>query len=284
MIKTNKAKVAAQSVQGQISHPKGKQHRVNFEGKAVSVPGTGGISYGVHVGDSAFGMAVDHLEPAVSIKNTTQIENDALMKLANPGNTARVISGDAKGATGYVIGTHGGIDHTIIEFAEEDMDKMVVGDKILVKGYGRGLELTDYPQIKVQSIDPDLLERIEIEEQDGKLIFPVVAKIPAYLMGSGVGSGIPYTGDYDIMTHDKELMKETGIDQLKYGDFVLLEDSANVYGLGGYYRGASTIGIIVHSDCMTTGHGPGVTVILSTNEPVIEGKIDSSANIMKYMK
>jgi len=284
MLKTNKDKVAMQSVQGAVSHPKGKTHRLTREGKPVTVPGVGGITYGIHVGDDAFNLAVDHLEPSVSIRNKERIDNDALIKMACPGNYARVVSGEAKGDVGYVLGTHGGIDHTIIEFSEETMDKMIIGDQVLVKGYGQGLELLDYPDVNIASIDPELLEKIDIEEKDGKIYFPVVCKVPGALMGSGVGSPTSHSGDYDIITHDQELIKELGIDKLKFGDFVLLEDSDNSHGLGGYLRGASTIGIIVHSDCLITGHGPGVTVVMTSRKPIIEAKIDPTANISKYMK
>jgi len=194
MLKTNKKHLAMQSVQGSISHPKVRQ-RVTAEGKTITVPNVGGITYGVHVGDNAFGMMVDHLEPAVSMKNTDKIDNVGLMTLACPGNVARVITGDAKGSMGYVLGTHGGIDHTIVEFDEKTLEKMVVGDKILIKGYGKGLALTDYPSEDVISIDPNLLEKIELVEKDGKVCFPVVAKIPGALMGSGVGSGTSHSGE-----------------------------------------------------------------------------------------
>ncbi|QVK21595.1 DUF4438 domain-containing protein [Mycoplasmatota bacterium] len=283
MIKTNKELIVMQAVQGQVSHPKVRQ-RVTAEGKTITVPNVGGITYGVHVGDDAFGLMVDHLEPAVSMKNTDKVDNVGLMTLACPGNYARVISGEAKGDVGYVLGTHGGIDHTIVEFAEETLEKMVIGDKILVKGHGKGLVLHDYPNVDVISIDPELLEKIDIEEENGKVVFPVVAKIPGAVMGSGVGSGTSHSGDYDIITHDRALMNELGIDKLKFGDFVLLEDSDNTYGLGGYFRGASTIGIIVHSDCLITGHGPGVTVVMTSKKGDIVGKIDPTANIGKYIK
>jgi len=80
----------------------------------------------------------------------------------------------------------------------------------------------------------------EIEELNGKLQVPVVCKVPAVLMGSGIGSGFGTSGDYDIMTEDMEHIKELGIDKLEFGDFVLLEDCDNEYGRG-YKRGAVTV-------------------------------------------
>lgn len=282
MIKTNKEKVVKQSVQGKIHHPLGGGYRVSFSGEPKIVPATGGITYGIHAGDSVFGLAGDHIEPAVSIRNENKTENDAMMKLACTGNYARVVSGEAKGATGYVLGGHGGIEHTIIEFSEEDMDRMSIDDTILIKSWGQGLELIDYPDVSMTGIDPELFERIEIEEIDGKLVFPVAAKIPAVLMGSGIGHGNGHSGDYDIMTEDEALVKECGIDKLRFGDFVLLEDCDNEFGRG-YKRGATTIGIIIHSDCIKAGHGPGVYTFMTSKKGLIEGKVAGKNNIVDYL-
>lgn len=282
MLRTNKEKVVMQSVQGKIHHPLGKAYKISYEGEPRVLPATGAITYNVHVGDSVFGFDCDHVEPSVSIRNEVVAENDAMMNLACPGNIAKVVSGDAKGAIGYVLGGHGGIEHTIIEFKTEDMENMAIDDKILIKGYGQGLRLLDYPEVKLTGIDPNVFEKIEIEEIDGKLHVPVVCKVPAVLMGSGIGSGFGTSGDYDIMTEDMEQIKELGIDKLKFGDFVLLEDSDNEYGRG-YKRGAVTIGLIIHSDCVKAGHGPGVYTFMTCKSGLIEAKIDSEANIAKYI-
>ena len=132
------------------------------------------------------------------------------------------------------------------------------------------------------SIDPNLFEKLGVTEKNGKLQVPVVAKVPAYLMGSGTGSTNAYSGDYDIMTADKEEIKRLGLDKLRFGDLVLLQDHDNTYGTG-YLGGAISIGVIIHSDCVLSGHGPGVTVIMSSSKGNIEGVIDSNANIGYYM-
>ena len=84
------------------------------------------------------------------------------------------------------------------------------------------------------------------------------------------------------MTADMEEIKRLGLDKLRFGDLVLLQDHNNTYGTG-YLGGAVTIGVIVHSDCVKSGHGPGVTVIMSSAKGKIEGIIDSNANIGYYM-
>lgn len=282
MLNTNKPQVVKWSVQGKIHHPVGGGYRITHDGVPMILPATGGISYNVKIGDSAFGWAGDHVEPGVSIRNEDSNENAALMTFACIGNEVKVVTGDAKGAKGYVTGMHGGIDHTLVHFDEETLEKLAIDDKMMIKAYGQGLQLLDYPDVKLMSIDPDLFEKLGITEKDGKLQVPVVATVPPYLMGSGIGSPSAYTGDYDIMTADMEEIKRLGLDKLKFGDLVLLEDCDNSYGRG-YLKGARSIGVVVHSDCVKAGHGPGITTIIVSKTAIIEPVIDENANIGNYM-
>lgn len=61
------------------------------------------------------------------------------------GNDAKVISGEAKGAKGIVLGHHGGSEHVMIDFPREVKEKLTYDDKIIVHGRGQGLKLLDYP-------------------------------------------------------------------------------------------------------------------------------------------
>lgn len=282
-MKTNKEKLVMQSVQGEVHHPLGGAYRISHQGEPRILPATGGICYNVKIGDPAFGLAGDHVEPGVSIYNSTRAESDALMHLSCIGNEARIISGAKKGAKGFVTGTHGGIEHVLIHFEQEILDEMAIGDKILIKSYGQGLQIIDYPQIKVMNIDPDLFARLPIREEGGKLVVDVACEVPAYLMGSGIGSASAYSGDYDIMTADEEAVRSFGIDKLKFGDLVLLRDCDNTYGRG-YLKGAVTIGVVVHSDCIKMGHGPGITTIMASKTGIIAGNISAKANIKDFMK
>ena len=106
--------------------------------------------------------------------------------------------------------------------------------------------------------------------------------LAAFLMGAGIGSTTTMSGDYDIMTQDHEANQKYGIDRLRFGDLVLIEDHDNTHGPH-YRQGAVSIGVIVHSDSFTSGHGPGVTVIMSADEDTLEGIIDPDANIANYM-
>ncbi|NMA86913.1 MAG: DUF4438 domain-containing protein [Tissierellia bacterium] len=285
MLKTNREKLVMQSVQGKIHSPLmgGNPYKISNEGKPMILHGTGGITYNYQIGDCCMDLVGDHVEPGVSMRNEEQAENKALMVLSCVGNEAKVISGDAKGAKGYVTGTHGGIEHVLVYFPEEDLEKMAIDDKILVKAHGQGLQIEGHEDVLVMNIDPDLFEKMGIvENENGELEVPVVTEIPAHLMGSGLGSSTSLSGDYDITTGDEEEVKKYNIDKLCFGDIVLLRDCDNTYGRQ-FLKGSVTIGIIVHSNCVISGHGPGVTGLLSCKTSKIKGIIDENANIANYL-
>ncbi len=285
MIKTNKSRLVMQSVQGQISHPASVYpYRLMHDGTSHILPATGGITYNVKVGDSAMNWIGDHIEPGVTIKAKDEKSNGALNLLACIGNEAKVVTGDAKGAEGFVTGIHGGVEHVMIYFHHKDLEKMSIDDQILIKSYGQGLQIHEVPEIMIMNLDPLLLDKMHIKiGDDGCLEVPVVTEVPAYLMGSGIGSPTAAKGDYDIMTADPEANKQYGLDQLRFGDLVLLRDCDNTYGRG-YLQGAVTIGVIIHSDCIKMGHGPGVTTIMTCKATKIRGIKDPKANIAYYME
>lgn len=285
MLKTNKDKLVIQSVHGKIHSPMmgPSPYRISHEGKPMILHGTGGITYNFKIGDSCMDLVGDHVEPGVSLRNEDAAENRALNILSCVGNEARVTSGDAKGAKGFVTGSHGGIDHVMIYFPEEDLEKMAIDDKIQIKATGLGLEIKGYEDVTVMNLDPNLFEKLGVKENsDGQLEIPVVTEIPAHLMGSGIGSATSFMGDYDITTGDEVAVKKYGIDKLRFGDLVLLRDCDNTFGRQ-YLEGAVTVGVIVHSNCILAGHGPGVTGLFSCKTSKIKGIIDENANLANFL-
>jgi len=84
------------------------------------------------------------------------------------------------------------------------------------------------------------------------------------------------------MTADTEEIQRLGLDKLRYGDIVMLENCDTSYGRG-YLTGAVTIGVVVHSNCTIMGHGPGVTTIMTAKTPIIEGVLSEGANLADLM-
>ena len=284
-MKTNKDQVVIQSVQGIVHHPtaKGDGYWVGYDGKGRISMSVGGITYNYRIGDSCMHIPGDHVEPGVSLTNPDAKEGLALMSLACIGNPAKIISGDAKGRCGFVTGKHGGINHVIIYFDEETLELLNINDRIAIKACGLGLQILDHQEIFVMNIDPALFEKLAIKEcDDGALEIGVTHIIPAYLMGSGLGETTMMNGDYDIMMQDHDTISALHLNTLRFGDLVYIEDHDNAYGPH-YHKGSGSVGIIVHSDSFTSGHGPGVTIIMTAQNYRLKPVIDPSANLANLL-
>lgn len=287
-LRNNSDRLIEISVTGEVSAPRMRSpYRVGYDGVPRVGPATGGIVYNLRVGDLAFGWVGDHVEPGVSTKEPKDEQvNMAYNTLSCVGNRAVVVSGDAKGAVGVVTGKHGGIDHVIVDFAGDVMDKLLIGDKILIRAYGQGLELTDFPGVKLMNLDPTLLERLAPEEVEGpdgpRLSVPVAAEVPASIMGSGLGQMTAWAGDYDITTQDPAYLAELGLDRLRFGDLIAIRDASASFGWS-FRRGSVIIGIVVHSDSKISGHGPGVTTLMTADDGSLLPRRDPAANIALLM-
>lgn len=289
MLKTNEKKIVEFILQCQPGPPKTLPGwKVDHNGQPFILPGIGGITLNIQVGDPAFGWQGDHLEPGVSCTANTlkpfEHPNTSLQLFSCVGNKAKVISGSAKGATGVVIGHHGGSEHIIVEFSQKIKKRMTYEDKIVIYAKGQGLKLIDFPSVALLNLDPGLLKKMKIKKvKDNQLQVPVTTMVPAACMGSGLGAADAARGDYDIMTSDPSTVKKYKLDKMKFGDFVALMDHDNRYGRA-YRKGAVSIGIIVHSDCLRAGHGPGVTTLMTCAGPLIKPVLDSRANIADLLK
>ncbi len=286
MLKYNHEQLVMMSVVGEISSPSFRgQYRVSPDGEPQLLPGVGGISYNVRVGDRVCGWKADHVEPCVSSKNSNNDSNGAYNLLACIGNEATLVSGQAKGAKGVVTGKHGGIEHVLIDFDDKTVDKLVIGDKIQIKAVGLGMELTDFPGVKVMNVGPELLRALPLKaapRRKGVLRVPVTHLIPASIMGSGLGASMCERGDYDIQLFDEKIVKQCGLDTLRFGDLVAIVDADHTFGRI-YRTGAVSIGVVVHSMCTTAGHGPGVTTLFTSREGLLDPELKSDANIGRYL-
>jgi hypothetical protein len=291
LLRTNVDKLVKLSVTGEIASPVvGRSvYNITATGTPLILPGLGGITYNVRIGDLACGWEGDHVEPAVSVENKEndtrfgQGANAAFNVLSCVGNEAVVVTGDAKGAKGVVTGKHGGIEHVLVDFTLEIMEKLMLGDKVLVKAFGVGLKLLDFPDVKVMNLDPTFLNVLKPRADGDKLKVPVTHLIPAAIMGSGLGANQTFSGDYDIQLFDEKVVEQYGLDDLRLGDLVAIIDADHSFGRI-YRQGAISVGIVVHTNCVTAGHGPGVTTLFTSTRGKIIPTIDSKANIAKLLK
>ncbi|MFT5208190.1 MAG: hypothetical protein ACI9CF_001959 [Candidatus Omnitrophota bacterium] len=283
-MKTNQNNLVQIALQAAIAYPlRFGAFESDSCGHGHAVPSVGGITYNVRIGDKAFGWVGDHIEPGVSAllsqKERSSRESKAVQFLACVGNKAVLVSGKAKGTVGTVAGHHGGVEHLIIDFPKKVLQKLTYDDKIMIHSCGQGLMIDGAGDTKIYNTDPSLLQPWGVKQNiKGQLQVPVALIVPAALMGSGIGNADPGSGDYDITTQDEAMVKRLGIDKLRFGDFVAIEDADNTYGRN-YFEGAMTIGIVVHSDSFLSGHGPGVTTLMSSKKGFVQPILSKKANL-----
>ena len=157
-----------------------------------------------------------------------------------------------------------------------------MGDRIQIRASGHGLQLLDYPDVRVSNLGPRLLKTLNPSEKGGKVRIPVAKVIPGKLMGAGIGSTNTRTCAYDIQSTSPEAVKEFSLDQLRLGDLVAIADHDCTHGPR-WQPGATTVGIVVHGSSRKSGHGPGVNVLLTSPRATIEPIITRKANLAELM-
>jgi hypothetical protein len=274
VVKTNRDRLVMMSVMGQVTSPgypaiPAVPHQIDRDGKPRLLPSLGGIVYNVKIGDPVFGWAGDNIEPGVAIKAPDAGANEALNVFACVGNEAVVMSGNAKGARGVVTGKSGRFaEHVILHFASDVLDQLAFGDKIVVRACGVGMTIDGFPSITLKSLAPALFERLGAEENDGKLTVPVRAVVPPELMGAGAGLTSD-AGAICIQSMDRNALGKHGLDQLRLGDIVAIEDYDSAF-LHGYRKGGVSLGVVSSTDSIKAGYGPGVTLLMTSPAGAID--------------
>lgn len=274
---TNEAALVEMAVSAVITTPAVRpgQYIPYPDGKATVLPGMYGITYNVRCGDRAFGWAGDHVEPGVSIDDDGNSgRHHALHYLNCIGNDAIVTSGMAAGAQGIVVGEHARI---LVQFEREAHDLMAPGDRIQVMTKGQGLTLTDYPGVALKKMSPRLFHALGITEANGRLHVKVAMELPIRIMGSGAELNSEYV-DQDLMSGDRALMAELGIDQMRLGDVIAIRHADHHWGRS-YREGAVSICLCIHGDSVMTGHGPGILTLMTARDGEIDFTIDAAANL-----
>jgi hypothetical protein len=262
-VRTNRDRLVTQILAGEVWPALADRHgyRVDADGTPFLLPGMGGVTLGAHAGDPATGYAADHLEPGLSVRAAGEGANMALQFLSCVGNEVTVRSGPAAGAVGRVLGQHA---YVLVDMPSSDMEKVAPGDRVSVAAIGQGLRLLDHPSVVAKNLDPSFLDSLPISTgADGRLEISVAFKVPAAAVGAGAGmvsefANTDLMGAYAGQGEDLSL----GLESLRIGDLVALEDQDHRFGRG-YRPGYLTIGVISTGHCRLFGHGPGPSSILS---------------------
>ncbi|NNF26952.1 MAG: DUF4438 domain-containing protein [Gemmatimonadetes bacterium] len=285
---TNRTDLVAVSVAGAVVHPSfpglpAEPYRLTPDGTPFLLPTYGGIVYNVSVGDRAFGWAADCIHPGVSIHHADDNKNRGLNVLACVGNRAKVMTGAASGATGVVSGKSGRFsEQVIVHFPSDARTRMAVGDQVLVRAEGVGLSLADHPEVSLKGISPDLLKVLPAREEGGRVALGVTASIPPHLVGAGLGL-TSEGGSLHMQSTDREVLEELGLDELRLGDLVALEDTDSRYNHG-YLRGARAIGVVASTDGPRAGYGPGIAILLTAPDGALGSFEAPGANIAELLE
>lgn len=283
VLKTNAEDLVAISIAGEIAHPAfpglpAEPYRLASDGTPFLLPTYGGIVYNVSVGDRAFGWAADCIHPGVSIGRSDDNQNRGLNVFACIGNRAKVMTGSASGSTGIVTGKSGRFsEQVIVHFDRDARKKMAVGDQILIRGEGIGLALIDYPDVTLKGASPALLAAMPAEARETSVAIGVAATIPPHLIGAGLGL-TSEGGSIHMQSTDRALLAELGLDQLRLGDLVALEDTDSRYNHG-YLRGARAIGVVCATDGPRAGYGPGIALLMTAPAGQLESYPAEKANL-----
>ena len=281
-ISTDKDKLLKIAVQGRIAPAEpARSYTITWDGKPKMAIGIGGINYNLKIGDMVFGWASgDRATMGVAVEGMEKNwRGNAWLNYTSIGNEVKLLSEEAMGEKGIVIGKFE--NYVLVHFEDNVLEKIAIGDKIQAKAYGVGLEIDGFKDVFAHSVTPEVLEKLAIQTSDGKLEVPVVKEIPAEIMGRGAGGSSLY-GNWHIQTCYPPDIKEYGLDELRFGDLVLLKDIQTDYGKG-YYIGGATVGVVCSGPSDMSGLGIGVTPILSTRSGKLTVRIDPTANIGKYL-
>lgn len=283
----NSDELVVVSVAGQAAHPvvRANPYRIGYDGVPRVLPGTGGIVINRRIGDPCIGLAGDHIEPGVALHNNGREvvgprdgPNNALMTYACVGNVAEILTGRMAGHRGVVTGKHGGINHVLVDFPTEVLGRLAIGDRIQIRSHGLGARFPDFPELELMNCSPQLLRRWGLYVRDGALRVPVTHFVPAVLMGSGLGKNTAWRGDYDIQMADRALRLRYRLGSLRFGDLVAIVNADTRRGPS-VRQGRVTVGIIVHGDSTVSGHGPGVTPLITGPAARLRPYLVADANL-----
>lgn len=279
----NEDKLVSVSVMGTVVSPSfpglpAEPYRLAADGTPFLLPMYGGIVYNLSVGDPAYGWQADCVHPGVSISHANDNSNRGLNIFACVGNEAIIMTGDAKGQKGVITGKSGRFsEQVIVHFPKAVREQLVIGDKIVVRSKGVGMLIKEYPNIKLKSLAPELLHALDPVAGGGTLKIPVVAKIPAHLLGAGTGLSSE-GGSIHIQTTDHTAIQEARLGALRLGDIVALTDYDSRYQHG-YLRKAVGIAVVGQTDGPRAGYGPGLTLLMTDTGRTLEPIIREAVNL-----
>jgi hypothetical protein len=282
LLRDNRDRLVRSTVAGRIAPPRIFQEAlaVDDAGKHFCLPASGGIALGVHMGDRASAWVGDHLMPGASIEDAgdSPAVAGALHLLACIGNAVRDGSGRR---IGVVSGKRGGMAPGFwppqlisVEVADDVARALAPGDRIAVETEGRGLSLTDFPEISLCNVSPSCLDMLPIRQEANALTCPVRAVARPESAGPGLGQD-SWVGDLEIAA---DALSAGSLADLHFGDLVAFDDIDA--GTTRFYRPEwIAIGSVSHGPSPAAGHGIGVTILITGPSRLLKAEVGEGASL-----
>lgn len=239
------------------------------------LPGTGSVVINPSLGDKIKDWIGDHIEPGVSVvcEDDSKEAIRAMMTYVCIGNKAIIVkskSSDIIGKKGVVYGKHGGINHILIWFDKPILEKIIPDDEIVILASGVGLD-SGKEDLFYMNMSEDLLNWFKsLGFVEDPVSIPVTKDLKDVVKFASGEGNFPISTDYDI---------ENFPDDLRFGDFVAVK--------GGwdkslrYHSDWTSIGVVVHGDSSSLGHGPGIVFLMSFKDGKL--MINESLNIIDFI-
>lgn len=241
------------------------------------LPGQGGVVLGIRLGDRALAGKGDHIEPGISLGHPEPMVNRAIQILSCVGNPVEVVDGPARGARGMVYGKHGTV---LAALPQEALMSVAPGERVVIEACGAGLAIESRPEVSCLSLSPELLARwLVASDEDGRLVVPVVAELPAEAAAAGIG--MPSQRFNMDLHNDQPPMAEL-CRGLGFGDLVAVHDQDHRFGRR-FRRGWVAIGVISHGTTIAGGHGLGFMTLLTGPADRFWVAQASQANVARLM-
>ena len=247
------------------------------------LPGNGGIAIGIHTGDVIGTFVADHLMAGASIVDAEAEPSapGALHLLACIGNQVRTADGQR---LGIVAAKRGGLAPGFIapqlvgvEASDDRLARLAPGDRVVLEASGRGLALLDHPDISLANLAPRSLDALRLEEHDGGLTIAVRAIIPSRMAAAGIGSD-PWIGDLEVDDGGTSLLPV----DLRFGDlvaFIDIDATTTRFHRVGYVA----IGLVAHGPSPASGHGVGITILVSGPASQLHAVVRDDATLALWL-
>lgn len=278
----NRADLVSMIVAGRVAPPRSHDEMPahDRDGRTFQLPGTGGIHPEVHAGDLVDAWESDHLLPGAAVEDAyaPPAEPGALHLLACIGN--RALGADGR-ALGVVSAKRGGLAPGFwapsligIEAPRGRLMALSPGDGVRIETTGRGLALTDFPEVGLTNASPRLLDALPLRVDGGRLVVDASLTVPSRAAGAGLGQD-PWVGDLEIA--DPAAAGLAGR-PLRFGDLVAF-DAIDARTTRFHRPGHVAVGLVAHGPSRAPGHGIGVTIILSGPDYLLAVRVVRDAGL-----